>query len=107
MLPRVSALHSNVFEQIRKSPQARAFFQKSCKEVDAPSLQLLYWVKTRWASLFNFLDRILLLQQVDFDFVFSHNPLTAFLRQLTVLYRVQMIVMKSRTFMENPIPISS
>jgi hypothetical protein len=56
--------HSISFGKIRKSPQARAFFEKSCEEVDVPLLQLLYWVKTRWASLFNFLDRILILQHV-------------------------------------------
>jgi hypothetical protein len=50
--------------QIRKSPQARAFFKNACEEVDVPALQLLFWVKTRWASLYNFLDRILLLQKV-------------------------------------------
>lgn len=53
-----------VIGQICKSLQAQAFFEKSCEEVNAPCLQLLYWVKTRWASLFTFLDRILILQQV-------------------------------------------
>ncbi|OAX31140.1 hypothetical protein K503DRAFT_115567 [Rhizopogon vinicolor AM-OR11-026] len=39
-----------LIEQIRKSPQARAFFQKSCKEEDLPTFDLLQWVRTRWAS---------------------------------------------------------
>ena len=55
---------SLVSQKIRKSPQARAFFEKACNEVGVPRLQLLLWVKTRWASLFTFLDRILILQQV-------------------------------------------
>jgi hypothetical protein len=51
--------------QIRKSSQARAFFKKSCAEVEIPFLQLLNWICTRWASLFNFLDRILKVQKVS------------------------------------------
>ncbi|OJA19804.1 hypothetical protein AZE42_13961 [Rhizopogon vesiculosus] len=30
--------------QIRKSPQARAFFQKSCEEEDLPTFDLLQWL---------------------------------------------------------------
>jgi hypothetical protein len=51
--------------QIRKSPQARAFFRRSCQEVDTPVLELLKWICTRWASLFNFLDWMLILREVD------------------------------------------
>ena len=54
-------------KQIRKSPQARAFFEKSCAEVEIPFLQLLNWIRTQWASLFNFLDRILKVQKVSGD----------------------------------------
>ena len=50
--------------QIRRSPQARAFFKQSCREVDIPTLELLTWIRTCWASLFNFLDRILMLKLV-------------------------------------------
>ena len=75
--------HSILFVQIRKSPQARAFFRKSCKETDVPPLQLLSWVKTRWASLFDFLDRILLLQPVYRDFMFSCEFADGFFRPLT------------------------
>ncbi|KAG1792926.1 ribonuclease H-like domain-containing protein [Suillus plorans] len=49
--------------QIRKSPQARAFFRQSCAEVNVPVLELLQWVRTRWASLFTCLTRLLLLQK--------------------------------------------
>ncbi|KAJ7465531.1 hypothetical protein FB451DRAFT_1179014 [Mycena latifolia] len=52
-----------LLNQIRKSPQAQAFFAKTCSAVDVPVLQLLGWVRTRWASLYAFLDRILLLQK--------------------------------------------
>jgi len=51
--------------QIHKSPQARAFFATSCEDVEVPLLQLLLWVRTRWASLYQFLDRILVLQKVE------------------------------------------
>jgi hypothetical protein len=50
--------------QIRKSPQARAFFRRCCQEVGAPPLELLTWIRTRWASLFTFLDRMILLREV-------------------------------------------
>jgi len=52
------------FVQIRASPQARAFFKKSCQQVEVPVLQLLLWIRTRWASLFTFLDRLLILKKV-------------------------------------------
>lgn len=55
--------------QIRKSPQARAFFKKSCDEADVPFLQLITWIRTRWASLYSFLDRILQLQKAINRFV--------------------------------------
>jgi hypothetical protein len=50
--------------QIRASPQARAFFKKSCHQVEVPILQLLLWIRTRWASLYTFLDRLLILKKV-------------------------------------------
>ena len=49
--------------QIRASPQARAFFKKSCQQVGVPVLQLLLWIRTRWASLYAFLDRLLTLKK--------------------------------------------
>ncbi|KZT27264.1 hypothetical protein NEOLEDRAFT_1061330, partial [Neolentinus lepideus HHB14362 ss-1] len=45
--------------QIRKSMQAKAYFKKTCQEVGVLVLKLLLWIRTHWASLFNFLDRIL------------------------------------------------
>ncbi|KAJ7907702.1 hypothetical protein B0H13DRAFT_1879326 [Mycena leptocephala] len=40
--------------QIRESPQAQAFFAKTWKGLDVPVLQLLGWIRTRWASLYAF-----------------------------------------------------
>jgi len=51
--------------QIRASLQARAFFKKSCEKVDVPYLELILWIRTRWASLFAFLDRTLILKKVS------------------------------------------
>lgn len=53
-----------VWSKIRKSPQARAFFKQTCVEVNVPELELVQWVRTRWASLYAFLDRMLVLQKV-------------------------------------------
>jgi hypothetical protein len=52
--------------QIRASPQARTFFKSSCAQVGVPALELLLWIRTRWASLYQFLDRILFLLKVAF-----------------------------------------
>ncbi|EPS92638.1 hypothetical protein FOMPIDRAFT_1109610, partial [Fomitopsis schrenkii] len=35
-----------LINQIRKSPQAKAYFRTTCKEVDVPVLQLLLWIRT-------------------------------------------------------------
>ena len=50
--------------QIRKSPQARAYFKRICGELGLPELELVQWVRTRWSSLYYFLTRILLLREV-------------------------------------------
>jgi hypothetical protein len=44
--------------QVRSSPQARAFFEKLCKDEGLPSLTLLKWVRTRWASLYDLINRM-------------------------------------------------
>ncbi|KAJ7453409.1 hypothetical protein FB451DRAFT_1185218 [Mycena latifolia] len=56
---------------IRKSPQAQAYFAKTCKTLEIPALQLIGWIRTRWASLYAFLDRILLLQKAVNQFANS------------------------------------
>jgi hypothetical protein len=39
--------------QVCSSPQAHAFFQKLCKDESLEPLQLLKWVRTCWASLYD------------------------------------------------------
>lgn len=56
--------HASVF-QIRKSPQARKYFDKCCTEVEVSVLELLKWIRTRWASLFKMLERMLRLRKVS------------------------------------------
>ena len=57
-------MHTNYYSQIRKSPQACAFFKTSCRETDVPELELVQFVRTCWASMFTFLERLLKLQKV-------------------------------------------
>jgi hypothetical protein len=45
--------------QVRSSPQARSFFHKLCEDEKLPPLQLLKWVRTRWASLHDLITRLL------------------------------------------------
>ncbi|KAG2738765.1 hypothetical protein P692DRAFT_20700294, partial [Suillus brevipes Sb2] len=54
-----------LIEQIRKSPQARAFLKKSCKEEDIPVHEILAWVRMHWASLFKCLERFVSLRLVS------------------------------------------
>lgn len=56
-------------KQIRKSPQARAFFRMSCSQVGIAPLELLSWIRTRWGSLFKFLERFILLKAVRSTFL--------------------------------------
>ncbi|KAJ7477409.1 hypothetical protein FB451DRAFT_1396398 [Mycena latifolia] len=81
-----------LINQIRKSPQAQAYSAKTCKTLEIPTLQLIGWIRTRWASLYAFLDRILLLQTINSIFEcsmtsvhyrrsFSNGSLTATLRR--------------------------
>ena len=63
--------------QIRKSPQARTFFRTTCVQVNIKPLELLLWIRTRWGSLFKFLERFLHLQAVRILFLLhsTSNPL--------------------------------
>jgi hypothetical protein len=45
--------------QVRSSPQARTYFSKLCVEENVKPLQLLKWVRTRWASLYDLITRLL------------------------------------------------
>ncbi|KAJ7888718.1 hypothetical protein B0H13DRAFT_1888323 [Mycena leptocephala] len=51
------------------SPQAQAFFKRMCVDTGVPTLQLLGWVRTRWASLFTFFERLLKLRPAVNRFV--------------------------------------
>jgi hypothetical protein len=44
----------------------------ACEKVEVPFLELLLWIRTRWASLFAFLDRILRLRKVRRLWVSEH-----------------------------------
>jgi hypothetical protein len=46
------------------SPQARTFFKSSCLQVGIQPLELLLWIRTRWASLYKFLERIIIQRKV-------------------------------------------
>ncbi|KAI5115818.1 hypothetical protein M0805_002070 [Coniferiporia weirii] len=45
--------------QVCASPQARKYFKSMCEQEDIKLLQLLKWVRTRWASLYDLLVQIL------------------------------------------------
>jgi hypothetical protein len=45
--------------QVCASPQARTYFHKLCKDENLPPLQLLKWICTRWASLYDLITRLL------------------------------------------------
>ena len=45
--------------QVRALPQACAFFHKLCKDENLLPLQLLKWICTRWASLYDLINRLL------------------------------------------------
>ena len=47
-----------VFE-IRSSPQARAFFESVCILEELPPLELKKWIRTRWGSMYDLLDRLI------------------------------------------------
>ncbi|KAG2737144.1 hypothetical protein P692DRAFT_20671514, partial [Suillus brevipes Sb2] len=48
-----------LIEQICKSPQAQAFFKKSCEEEGIAVCKILTWVRAHWASLFKCLKHFL------------------------------------------------
>jgi hypothetical protein len=58
--------------QIRLSPQASAFFFKCCAEEGLPRLELIKYVRTRWSSMYDLLERAFLLKAVRSQI---HRPL--------------------------------
>lgn len=63
-------------QQIRKSPQARAFFHATCNQVGITPLELLLWIRTCWGSLFSFLERFIKLKAVGYLSQISSHSLT-------------------------------
>ncbi|KAF8264610.1 hypothetical protein EI94DRAFT_1805593 [Lactarius quietus] len=56
-------------KQICMSPQARAFFRVMCSQVGITPLELLLWIRTRWGSLYKFLDHYILLKTAMDQFI--------------------------------------
>jgi hypothetical protein len=57
--------------QIRRSPQAKAFFRRCCIKTDSEVLELLPYCKSRWGSWYGVLVRLLLLRKVC---IFGSHP---------------------------------
>ncbi|KAF9548458.1 hypothetical protein CPC08DRAFT_769238 [Agrocybe pediades] len=45
--------------QIRASSQAKAFFAKCCHEEKIAVIELIKWVRTRWGSMHDLVDRLI------------------------------------------------
>ena len=56
---RAMSVQLMLYLQIWMSPQARAFFRQMCEQVNVSKLELKLWVRTRWVSLYDFLDCML------------------------------------------------
>ncbi|KAJ8457093.1 hypothetical protein ONZ45_g18454 [Pleurotus djamor] len=59
----------SLVKQIRLSPQARAYFARCCVYTNIAPLVLLTWVRTRWASLAAFLERLIFLRPAVNHFI--------------------------------------
>jgi hypothetical protein len=57
------------------------FFKSSCSQVGVQPLELLLWIRTRWASLYKFLDRLLMLRKVPGSLPSYSSRLTEILWQ--------------------------
>ncbi|KAF5319881.1 hypothetical protein D9758_017850 [Tetrapyrgos nigripes] len=56
-----------LINQIRKSPQAHAFFKECCIKTNNKPLELMLWIHTHWASLFAALERAIQLEKTADD----------------------------------------
>lgn len=54
--------------QVRASPQAKTFFGTMCVEEGLTPLELIKWIRTRWGSMYDLVDRVLLDRTVCFHF---------------------------------------
>ena len=61
--------------QVRLSPQASAFFFRCCAEEGLPHLELIKYVRTRWSSMYDLLERAFKLKAVRSS-VYRPQPLT-------------------------------
>jgi hypothetical protein len=68
--------------QVRSSPQARTYFKRLCEEEKVRVLQLLKWVRTRWASLYDLICRLLDVRPAcnKFTLLADESPLVPKLR---------------------------
>jgi hypothetical protein len=71
--------------QVRLSPQASAFFFRCCAEEGLPRLELIKYVRTRWSSMYDLLERAFKLKAVSFQcfllpsLLMNHQGITKFI----------------------------
>ena len=63
-----AAEHGANLLQVRLSPQASAFFFRCCTEEGLPHLELVKYVRTRWSSMYDLLERAFKLKAVGCQF---------------------------------------
>jgi hypothetical protein len=51
--------------QICASPQAKVFFATMCQEEGLKPLKLIKWIRIRWGSMYDLVDRVLLNRAVS------------------------------------------
>jgi hypothetical protein len=56
--------HGEIHWQVRRSPQAKQFFKKYCKEALNEVLELLPYSKTHWGSWNGVIRHLLILEKV-------------------------------------------
>src|ERR1700678_495649 len=62
-LPYMLLTSDNIW-QIRASPQAKQYFALCCKSEQVPILELIKWIRTRWGSMHDLVDRFTSLKPV-------------------------------------------
>lgn len=61
--------------QIRRSPQAKSYFETVCAEENLKPLELKKWVRTRWGSMCDLLERLLVNKAVSTLFLHDADML--------------------------------
>lgn len=56
--------------QIWMSPQAKAYFAKVCEEEGIQPLELIKWVHTRWGSMYDLINHVIINKAVCYFLVF-------------------------------------